>query len=715
MRDMLVDAGSHLATFAPIDSGNSGSDANKGAVAPVSARFTRRTFLYASTALGMLPAAGQGAPSFTASTVQNRRAPIVANRSPLAAQPFHILPAGTIKPLGWLRNQLDIQARGMGGRLDEIWPDVGRNSGWLGGTGESWERGPYFVDGLLPLAWQLDDAVLKAKAQRFIDWTLASAQPNGMFGPASNDDWWPRMVMLKVLIQYHELTGDARVITLMTDYFRYQLSALPSRPLKDWGRFRWQDELLSVIWLYNRTGGAWLLDVATLLKRQGFDWQGLFANYPFRDKMTKAALGMDTPDVPGEPPQGLKDLALSAHGVNNAQALKTSPVWSLVSGSDVDRQAVQHQLEMLDRFHGQPHGLYAADEHLAGRSPSQGTELCTVVEAMYSLQHALAITGDPAIGDRIEKIAYNALPATFTDDMWAHQYDQQPNQVQCTRAKGPWTTNGVEANLFGLEPNFGCCTANFHQGWPKLTASLFMASSDGGLAAMLYAPCSVTTLVESVPVTVRQQTDYPFRDTVSITIEPARPTQFPIRLRVPGWAQSVAIDVNGQRQPEARRGTFVKIVRTWRRGDRIEIRFQRAPRVVDIGRNAVGVELAPLIFSKPVEEAWTKLRDHRLTADWEVRPTSAWAYALSPAAPIARIDRAIGPVPFSRRDPPVILVTEASPVSNWAMTDGAADPVPTSPAVEAAPIRVMLMPYAAAKLRLTAFAVAPDVAPPKKV
>ena len=132
----------------------------------------------------------------------------------------------------------------------------------------------------------------------------------------------------------------------------------------------------------------------------------------------------------------------------------------------------------------------AAQDLLAGLSPSQGVELCTVVEAMYSLELAAAITGDAAIADRIERIAYNALPGTFSDDMWAHQYDQQPNQIKCSLAKGPWTSNGPEANLFGLDPNFGCCTANFHQGWPKLNDSLWMATKDGGLAALIYAFCA---------------------------------------------------------------------------------------------------------------------------------------------------------------------------------------------------------------------------------
>jgi len=100
---------------------------------------------------------------------------------------------------------------------------------------------------------------------------------------------------------------------------------------------------------------------------------------------------------------------------------------------------------------------------------------------MFSLEQSLAIVGDSALGDRLERLAFNALPGTLTDDMWVHQYDQKPNQVECSLHREPWTTNGPESNLFGLEPNFGCCTGNFHQGWPKFAASLFMLSQDDGV------------------------------------------------------------------------------------------------------------------------------------------------------------------------------------------------------------------------------------------
>jgi len=149
-------------------------------------------------------------------------------------------------------------------------------------------------------------------------------------------------------------------------------------------------------------------------------------------------------------------------------ALKAAPVWWLLTGQKQNRDGLSRALQMLDQYHGQPAAIFGADEHYAGRDPSQGTELCAVVESMFSLEVSLAILGDPALGDRLERLAYNALPATLSADLWSHQYDQQANQVLCSLATRRWTSNGPASNIFGLEPNFGCCTSNMHQGWPKL-------------------------------------------------------------------------------------------------------------------------------------------------------------------------------------------------------------------------------------------------------
>lgn len=626
----------------------------------------------------------------------------IKNRAPLFPNAFYRLPLGAIRPAGWLKAQLQIQANGLGGHLDETWPDVGPSSGWLGGPGEAWERGPYFLDGLVPLAYLLDDARLKAKAQKFVDWTLNNRNQSGMIGPRSNDDWWPRIVMLKALTQYHEATGDTRVIPLMSGYFAYQAAELPKRPLRDWGKFRWQDEALSVIWLYNRTGDKQLLGLLKTLHTQGYDWVGEFSNFQFKERTTKEGIQLATGG-------GLKDLSLATHGVNNGQAVKTGPVQYVFTGSDGDRRAVLQQISELDKYHGLPNGMFSCDEHLAGRNPSQGSELCTVVEYMFSLENALAIVGDPLLGDRLEKLAFNALPGTFTDDMWAHQYDQEPNQVECSLHEHPWTTNGQESNLFGLDPNFGCCTANFHQGWPKFTASLFMMSDAGGLVAAAYAPCEVHTIVSNTPLHIVEETQYPFRGSVQLTVNPAAPLEFPLLLRIPAWAARATIQVNGKPQPAPTPGSFATIARRWQPGDRVTIEFPLEPRVSSWFQDSVAVERGPLVFSYGIGEAWVKLRDRGMTADWQIYPTTQWNYALAvdPHAashPITVSEREVGERPFSAATAPIQLQVAARKLPAWHAEEGAANPVPQSPVSTSEPEEtITLIPYAAAKLRITAF------------
>ena len=615
----------------------------------------------------------------------------VRNRPPLAPERFYLLPLTSVKPRGWLERQLRVQAEGLSGHLDEFWPDVGRNSGWLGGTGESWERGPYFLDGLVPMAYLLEDRQLVDKARRWVDWTLTHQRTDGSIGPEKNRDWWPNMIVLKALTQYQEATDDERVIPLMRRYFAYQSRAMESEPLKQWAVFRWADEVVSVLWLYNRTGDTSLLDLARKLHAQGHDWKSQFAPFVYTSKANSQQLTLET------------------HVVNNAMALKTEGEWWLVSGDASDRGAVTRQLEEMDRYHLLPNGVHSGDEHYAGRNPSQGTELCAVVEGMYSIENLLAIFGDAALGDRLEKIAYNPLPGTFSADMWAHQYDQQPNQVLCTLHKRDWTNNGPDSNLFGLEPNFGCCTSNFHQGWPKFIASLWMATSDDGLAAVAYGPSEVHTRVRGIPVSIVEDTDYPFRDRIRLTVNPAKNAPFPLELRIPQWTTAAHISVNGQPERSAGQGSFHRIDREWRVGDVVEISLPMKLRVSRWYQNSIALERGPLVYSLKIGEDWKKLRDRSPAADWEVFPTTPWNYGLlldpdRPEASIQVQERRVGDYPFSAEGAPVELMANGRRIPEWKLINGSAAPPPQSPVSSTEAVEPLtLIPYGAAKLRITAF------------
>ncbi len=642
-----------------------------------------------SVAAGAQTSAGSSAP--------------VRNRAPLQPAAFDPLPLGAVHPKGWLRKQEEIQAAGLTGHLDEFWNDVGPNSGWLGGTGESWERGPYYLDGLLPLAYQLQDGKLIEKAKRWVDWSLNSQRSDGQFGPSKNDDWWPRMVMLKVLTQYAEVSGDPRVIPFMTRYFQYELRELPNRPLRDWGKYRWQDNVYTVIWLYNRTGNKNLLELANLLHKQGYDWEAQFANFHYTDKESREQLGLtDKHPIP--------DAAMQTHGVNNAMALKVAPVWWLISGNARDRAALDQQLAMLDKYHGLPNGMFSGDEHFAGLDPSQGIELCAVVESMFSLEEDFAILGDARLADRLERVSYNALPATLSNDMWSHQYDQQPNQIACTRAHRQWSTNGDDSNLFGLEPNFGCCTANLHQGWPKFISSVWMASSDGGLVTAAYAPSEVRTRVKDTEVAIEEETEYPFRGDVTLRVRPGAAVAFPLFLRIPEWASTASLGINGGPLKTIAGGElhhgFYTLRRTWNNGDVVKISFEMQPRVSHWYHNSVVFERGPLVFSLPLDGQWRELKKYaEKSADWQITPSKDWNFAVEDArCNIHAQEQPLGATPFDIAHAPVTLAVEGRKLPQWTISQNSAGPLPLSPVSSRAPLqKLTLVPYGAAKLRITAF------------
>ena len=535
------------------------------------------------------------------------------NREPLYPAAFQALPLGAVMPQGWLLDQLRVQANGLSGHLDEFWPDLGPDSGWLGGDGEAWERGPYYLDGVLPLAHLLSDERLLNKVEPWIEWTLNSQDERGYFG-TRDPDWWPRMVMLKVLMSHYEVSEDERVIELMTNYFRYQMRALPVRPLHLWAWARAMDNVLAVHWLYNFSGDAFLLDLARMLIARTLDWPDLQANYSLRHVL----------------PAKEWSHGMMTHGPNNAMGVKAGGVFYAQTGKPWHRMASRLGIENLMRHHGQPNGIFSCDEHLNGTSPVSGAELCAVSEFMFSLEELMRILGDPFFGDQLERVTFNALPATFTADMWAHQYDQQVNQALATVAKRNWTDNSDESNIYGLEPHFGCCTANMHQAWPKFVKILFMATPDGGLAAVAYAPCQVATTVgDGVAIRVTETTDYPFAGDLRFDIDLDAPCEFAFHLRIPDWAEAAMLTVAGETSVVRAPGDFHEIRRLWRSGDSMTLTLPMDVRLSAGHQGLLSVYRGPLLFGSRIDEEWTQIAGELPHADWEVYPKSDWNYGLA--------------------------------------------------------------------------------------
>ena len=590
--------------------------------------------------------------------------------------------AKELRPQGWMRRQLEIQAEGLSGNLDKVWRDV-RDSAWIGGDADGWERVPYWLDGFIPLAYLLDDPNMIERAQKYVDAILAQQKAGGWICPCDENkipgyDTWAVQLISKVLVVYYECSGDERIpevlYRVMKNY--YELLKSKTITLFGWGKYRWFESFIAIHFIWERYHEDWVAELARIIQEQGADYAGLTERWK-------------TP---------LNRWTLDTHIVNLGMMLKHEAVSCDILG-EAYTDIAEQLLTVLKAYNGTPVGLFTGDECLSGLSPIQGTELCAVAEQMYAYEHLFAYTGDPKWAERLELLAFNALPATISDDMWTHQYLQMSNQIACERfpARPIFRTNGGEAHLFGLEPNYGCCTANFNQAWPKFALSAFMHSGDTVLSAI-----PIPAILKDDGLTVSLKTNYPFDNALAYDVESDKPIC--LKVRVPSFAKKLR--VNGQLTTYCAELSFEIPAG---QPTHIDIAFDTLPHLVERPYDLKCVQCGSLVFSLPISYEKKMLEFERNGVvrkfpycDYEYSPTSPWNYAYS--SPFFQLEkRDVSDIPFSSENPPVVLKAEVKRIS-WGLEDGftsvcAKVPQSRIPLSEAETVE--LYPYGCAKLRMT--------------
>lgn len=635
-------------------------------------------------------------------------------RTPLRQQHFIKLPVGSIRPAGWVGRYLQLQRDGLTGHLGEIsaWLDK-HNNAWLTKGGDhGWEEVPYWLKGYSDLAYILNDKAMLAETKTWIEAILKSQREDGAFGPVNmrgdKPELWAQMIVLSTLQTYYEHSGDERVLKLMTNYFRWQMTIPDDKFLEDyWENSRGGDNLYSVLWLYNRTGDKFLLDLAHKIHRNTANWTN---------------------------PTALPNW----HNVNIAECFREPATYYMLTGDPKMLHASYNVQSLVRRTFGQvPGGMFGADENarMGYIDPRQGVECCGMVEQMASDEIMLRFTGDPAWADNCEDVAFNTFPASVMPDFKALRYITSPNMVQSdSKNHNPGIDNSgpfLSMNPFSSR----CCQHNHAQGWPYYSENLIYATPDNGIAAVIYGACTADVKVaDGKKVTVSEVTNYPFDENIAFTIDKGK-AEFPFYVRIPRWTRGAEVCVNGERvDARLMGGKCLVINREWKKGDKLTLRFPMhlSMRVWQVNKHSVSLDYGPLTLSLKIKERYVQ-RDSKATAigdskwqknadasQWpttEIYADSPWNYALCfkgfgrKALDNIEVVKKPWPAdnfPFTLESVPLEFKAKGRRVPSWTIDEtGLCGVLPDETAVKAKEVEdIMLVPMGAARLRISAFPVA---------
>ncbi|MFT3785868.1 MAG: glycoside hydrolase family 127 protein [Tepidisphaeraceae bacterium] len=408
-----------------------------------------------------------------------------------------------------------------------------------------------------------------------------------------------------------------------------------------------------------------------------------------------------------------------------AEIVKLGAILYAYTGNKDDLAVSVTGFRNAARDHLLASGVYSSEEHFSGRGALSSHETCDISDYTWSLGYLLMATGDASYADQIETAIFNAGLGAVSDDFKQLQYFSCPNQlIADEHSSHSVMLVGNPRMSYRPRHDVECCSGNVNRMFPNYAARTWMTSSDGGLAAVLYGPSQVT----HDGVTIVEQTNYPYENTIRFTVQTATPKRLSLKLRIPGWCEQASLKINGEPfTGDMKPGMFATVDRDFHDGDQLELTLPMTVRLEHWPDNGVSVKRGPLVYALKVD-ADVQADPTRGTTlpqfpSLSMKPTSAWNYALNIAdAELSKAtvdERPAGQRPWT--NPPVTIRVPARRVADWTLVT---KPVPGQPADKQVMMTltpplpspdglkarlseqvelISLVPMGSAKLRLTVF------------
>jgi uncharacterized protein len=527
---------------------------------------------------------------------------------------FTWLPMGEVKPEGWIKEQMTRDLNeGFAGRLDELCHEAAseiftshRNSGAAGNTSNSakinWWNGETegnWRSGFMMMAYLAGDEEAMRKADNYVHHILASQEKDGYLGVFAPDlrfsapgDLWTQACLLRGLLAYGELAHDEHVRQAVVRAADLTISVMGAG----------KTLLASGPGGYGQSHDLMISDVMETLFNQTGDVKYRDFMLSLYEEMSETARNSDTSL------HNLLDLdaAFADHGANTYETIRV-PLWLwMATGREDLGQASRNALEKLSRY-TEVSGSAVSQEDVARLRPDpQFTEYeyCATKEIQSTLQSALQKTGLPSLGDRIEQIWFNAAQGSRLPDGSAISYLTCDNRFHCDNLSPDGMHPDPQSKFSPTHADVAvCCNPNAANVAPLFVRGMWMRAKDGGLAALLYGPCSVSTTVSGVRVRIDERTNYPFKNEIEITVQAEREIEFPLMLRDPGWSLGTSVTCEGA--AIHREGGYWIVTRKWRASAIVSLQFRPAVREVAATNGEVALQYGALLFVQRIEERKT--------------------------------------------------------------------------------------------------------------
>lgn len=481
----------------------------------------------------------------------------------------------------------------------------------LDGAWWPYEQAAYLLDGMIRLSLLEDTPELFNKFKDNLDYVLDHPDENGQLGhcfhPSSSE--WPMAVFFKAVIAYYEAYGDEKTLAA----FRRHYDSLSIETVAKPGRNITNIE--GLLKLYEWTGDD-------KFRQKAVD------AYSFYDKQVEMADSFYGDLNLSKLESGCR---LTVHGVSFSEMLKLPVMLYIYTGEEYWLKIAQKGLDKACLDHEQPVGQLSCNEFLSGRDPLQGFETCVTSDMMWTLGYFVMADGAVSYADRMEKLAYNALPGAITKDFTALQYLSAVNQVNATPFSNNTHMGYAEAAWRQYRPDQfpQCCPGNLQRIMPNFAMKMWMRKNgDNAPVAMLYGPSVYTSSYQGDDFEIEEDTQYPFRDDITFRFSVSHGFEMPFYFRIPHWAKTSSLLVNGKAvEMELKPGTIQKIIRYWRNGD--EVVLTLSPEItMKHDRQWCWIERGALNFSYAVPAEEIRESDSPFSPR-SYNPTGPWNYSLN--------------------------------------------------------------------------------------